>query len=209
MTDIPTRLKEAREAAGFATASEAAKAYGWTYPTYTGHENGHRGIKPHDMEKYAKAFQVSVGWLMTGRDNARSTKQKRNRAPSSVGGFSETDAIPFIAPTDTQRIQLTRLAQVIAPRAVRIEVFELQRHYPGLALLRGDLLIVDPTKVEAKAGQAVLSQVVNERNDTGRTVLRISTGSGIIAPCGESAASDDEVEASIGVIEATLRPGMR
>lgn len=207
MSDTATRLREAREAAGFETATDAARKFGWTYPTYTGHENGHRGIKPPDMEKYAKAFGVSVEWLMTGRRDRERPAHRQSPNTAAPEGFAEPDAIPFIARTDRQRIDINRLAAVIAPRAARIEIFELRRHYPGLALLSGDLLLVDPTRVDAKPGQTMLSQIANEDTDSGRTVLRISTGSGMIPPCGESALGDGEVEALIGVVEATLRPG--
>lgn len=59
------RLQRAREARGFRHAKDAAKFFGWTYDTYIQHENGQRGIG-RAADKYAKAFRVSEGWLLTG-----------------------------------------------------------------------------------------------------------------------------------------------
>jgi PAS domain S-box-containing protein len=52
--------------AGFDTAAEAARHFGWGQSSYIGHENGTRGIRPRVANKYAAAFGVSLGWLLTG-----------------------------------------------------------------------------------------------------------------------------------------------
>lgn len=68
-TDLETsaqRLQRARIAAGFTTASEAARAFGWNENTYRSHENGERGLKKSVAEKYAKSFKVNVGQIMFG-----------------------------------------------------------------------------------------------------------------------------------------------
>ncbi|MEM8580711.1 MAG: hypothetical protein AAGF50_05895 [Pseudomonadota bacterium] len=61
------RLKLARQRAGFATAAEAANAFGWKYPTYAGHENSTRGFRVETGRQYAIAFRVNEAWLMLGR----------------------------------------------------------------------------------------------------------------------------------------------
>jgi hypothetical protein len=58
------RLKAARIAAGFPSASAAATRFGWTYPTYAGHEGG-AGLG-RNAARYARAFRVSEAWLLTG-----------------------------------------------------------------------------------------------------------------------------------------------
>ncbi|NVM42806.1 helix-turn-helix domain-containing protein [Ochrobactrum intermedium] len=63
------RLMQAREAAGFRSAREAAEHFGWGYSTYASHENGQRGIRLDAARKYARAFKVNIGWLMTGNEN--------------------------------------------------------------------------------------------------------------------------------------------
>ncbi len=68
MKTIAERLKKAREDAGYATAAEASEALGWKYPTYAGHENAARGVRVEALQKYAKAFRVSLDYLLTGKN---------------------------------------------------------------------------------------------------------------------------------------------
>lgn len=63
--DYAKRLEKARSDRGFKSARSAAEFFGWPYDTYAQHENGTRGIT-RAAEKYAKAFRVSKGWLLTG-----------------------------------------------------------------------------------------------------------------------------------------------
>ncbi|MDO6485814.1 helix-turn-helix transcriptional regulator [Shimia thalassica] len=70
---IPNRLKEARIAAGFRSAREAADSFGWTGSTYAAHENGTRGIKPSDIEKYARAFRSDPCLIAFGQTTTKST----------------------------------------------------------------------------------------------------------------------------------------
>jgi phage repressor protein C with HTH and peptisase S24 domain len=60
------RLRLAREHAGFARASDAARAMGLEEPTYLGHENGSRGLS-RAAARYARFFGVSLDWLIDGR----------------------------------------------------------------------------------------------------------------------------------------------
>lgn len=61
-----TRLRRAREAAGYQTAADAAAAMGVKSPTYTHHENGTSGYSRH-AARYARFFRVSLDWLMSGK----------------------------------------------------------------------------------------------------------------------------------------------
>ena len=61
------RLRQARQAAGYDTARDAADAMGISRTTYYGHENGRAGFKSTSAIKYAKRFRVSLEWLETGR----------------------------------------------------------------------------------------------------------------------------------------------
>lgn len=51
------RLAEARRAAGYRSAREAAIANGWPESTYRAHENGTRTIGQDDAERYARRFR--------------------------------------------------------------------------------------------------------------------------------------------------------
>lgn len=59
------RLEQARIRRGFSTAKDATRFFGWVYETYIQHEQGIRGIG-RQSKKYAEAFRVSEGWLLTG-----------------------------------------------------------------------------------------------------------------------------------------------
>lgn len=59
------RLEQARVAKKFKTMKDAANFHGWSYETYQQHEKGTRGIG-RAAEKYARAYDVSAGWLLTG-----------------------------------------------------------------------------------------------------------------------------------------------
>lgn len=59
------RLEQARIARGFKEAKAAATYFGWKYDSYAQHENGTRGIT-RAASRYAKAYRVSEGWLLTG-----------------------------------------------------------------------------------------------------------------------------------------------
>lgn len=71
MDDIHSRLTESRIKAGYETATDAAKAMGVNVPTYLGHENGNRGITRSAAVKYARFFQVSLEWLLTGTGSSK------------------------------------------------------------------------------------------------------------------------------------------
>lgn len=61
------RLRKAREAAGFATAKDAATSMGVPVSTYIGHENGHRGFPAARAPQYARKFKVTEEWLLYGK----------------------------------------------------------------------------------------------------------------------------------------------
>lgn len=61
------RLKSARESAGYVDAATAARRFGWSEPTYRGHENGTRNFPNATAERYARAFRVAPEWLILGK----------------------------------------------------------------------------------------------------------------------------------------------
>lgn len=64
---VAARLREARKAARFTTAGEAAAALGIEYPTYAAHENGSRKFDLETAALYARRFKVSLDWLSAKR----------------------------------------------------------------------------------------------------------------------------------------------
>jgi len=67
MTDAASRLRQLRIRKGYATAVDAARAYGWSEDTYKSHENGMRGIRPNVAEKYAQALGSTAAYILTGQ----------------------------------------------------------------------------------------------------------------------------------------------
>lgn len=69
------RLAWAREMAGYRSKSAAAHALGIPVSTYNAHERaeqpGSRDFSPEDAERYARKFQVAVGWLLTGKGDPK------------------------------------------------------------------------------------------------------------------------------------------
>jgi phage repressor protein C with HTH and peptisase S24 domain len=82
------RLQWAREKAGFSSKLAAAKRFGWTASTYAAHENGQNDYDDKPASKYAKAFKVSAGWLLTG-EGSPSPKSNKHPVVNYVGGGSE------------------------------------------------------------------------------------------------------------------------
>lgn len=76
MTNRNERLKEAREKAGFTSASDAARAMDMPIATYVQHENGRRGFPVDRAPQYARRFKVSEEWLLYGKGG-----DKADRAP--------------------------------------------------------------------------------------------------------------------------------
>ena len=75
------RLRQARIAAGFATATDAIEHCGWKGSTYRAHENGQNNFKVDDADRYGKAYGVSIAWLLIGDDNQSSSNNAKNSKP--------------------------------------------------------------------------------------------------------------------------------
>lgn len=69
MSGMSERLRQAREKAGFESASAAAAAVGVNPSTYRAHENGQNEFSAGYAGRYGKRFGVSASWLLTGEGN--------------------------------------------------------------------------------------------------------------------------------------------
>jgi hypothetical protein len=58
------RLRQARIAAGFKSASAAARQFGWGEAAYRHHENGTRSYGVDQAQQYGEAFKTSAIWLL-------------------------------------------------------------------------------------------------------------------------------------------------
>jgi len=89
MDSIAERLTAARQNAGYLRAVDAIKAFGFTSATYYQHENGNRPPGKAALQRYAKAFGVSVDWLLTGKGRGLRRGQDRVPVLSYVGSGAE------------------------------------------------------------------------------------------------------------------------
>lgn len=81
MDDSNTRLREARKKAGFRSARAAAIRHNWVPSTYASHENGQTPVPRQAARSYAKAFKVSLSWLLN-TDDATDEKRIKSLAES-------------------------------------------------------------------------------------------------------------------------------
>ena len=69
--DMHERLRTARIDAGYETAAQAARAFGWNQYTVASNENGNRAFGRKSAERYASAYRVGLEWLLTGKGKAK------------------------------------------------------------------------------------------------------------------------------------------
>ncbi|MEO0975995.1 MAG: helix-turn-helix transcriptional regulator [Pseudomonadota bacterium] len=149
MTDVHERLKEARIAAGFATVQEACEAFGFKYPTYAGHENGQRGMKADAMARYARAYNISVEWLLTGKKSALSPSSDDPfltvpiydiRASAGAGALVEDGT-----PTGFQPYREQEISRLTRASTTDLTVIQVAGDSMWETLHDGDKVLVDRT----------------------------------------------------------------
>jgi phage repressor protein C with HTH and peptisase S24 domain len=67
MGESNERLEQARIAAGYKSARQAAIRHGWVPSTYASHENGQTDVPIAAAKLYGRAFKVSPEWIVYGR----------------------------------------------------------------------------------------------------------------------------------------------
>jgi len=155
------RLKWARKEAGFQSAVEAARSFGWVRSTYLTHENGQRVPKRAMAKAYARAFSVSWEWLLEGGSQPQKKAQRAMVAVPTRGEVAagrwldldaDLDADDFeqfpIAPTagypiDSQYgliVRGTSMNRVAGPG----DVFHcVDKAVAGIAFAEDDIVIVE------------------------------------------------------------------
>jgi phage repressor protein C with HTH and peptisase S24 domain len=125
------RLEQARITRGFKTAKDAAAFFGWPYATYAQHESGERGIG-RQSAKYAVAFRVSEGWLLTGE------------GPEPVNDAG--DPLPAHERTKGQPVLYVPREEIVAPGR-KLEVYVGAQGGNGKMIIGSD--IVDRVEMPA------------------------------------------------------------
>ncbi len=72
------RLKTARMAAGYKSATDFCDEYNIPLSTYSLHETGKRNLKPKIAKKYAELLSVNATWLLTGSGLPYNTTEQDN-----------------------------------------------------------------------------------------------------------------------------------
>ena len=102
------RLRWARERAGYATATDAARAFDWPVSTYLGHENGDRYPSRLKAKRYAQAFKVRWEWILEGEG------QPQDDTPTSIPVVGHVGAGAEISPIDDHMLG-SGLEEIEAP----------------------------------------------------------------------------------------------
>lgn len=186
MNDVmPDRLRTARIKAGYDSAAEAARAFGWEVPAYRHHENGTRGITVEAAKRYARAFRVNPGWLLA-LDKvevapAEASRERIVEVSGSVaaGVWRETTEWPqsdrfeiVVGPSPFPkarrfglRVDGNSMDQVFAPGTLLdcLSIFDV-----GIEPASGDLVIVERQRAD---GMRELTVKEFQRTEDGRTWL--------------------------------------
>lgn len=200
-TNPSDRLREARKAAGFASAAEAARRIGISPITYTAHENGTRDYDRKTCLAYARKFRVSAAWLMFGDDAATMPKQEiedaisvvdfrpkpgRNRLLSEYDSFDRMFIEDF--EVDTMRLPKSMLTKKFETSAENLFVMEWlgsrSDSQSNLSFRAGDFLIFDLDVSRPPLGEFYLiaGNILPElrilelksRSDDGELMVRVS-----------------------------------
>jgi phage repressor protein C with HTH and peptisase S24 domain len=98
MGERQDRLRQARIAAGFARASDAAQRFGWNENTYKSNENGNAPFSFRKAKDYAQAFGVRAEWLYDEAGAMQAQAEPMVRIIGRVGA----DAEGLVIQTDGQ-----------------------------------------------------------------------------------------------------------
>lgn len=163
METMADRLRKARADAGYASAVDAVRAFGWTPSTYYGHENGRANITRSAAIKYARAFRVDPAWLLYGKPSKitewtqiESVTQIPVRGSVAAGRWLEFD--------DTEQDSLSPI-YAVAGRFPMAEQFAFKVSGPSMDKARifdGDYVICVPYWI-ARAAPTPGDLVVVER----------------------------------------------
>lgn len=200
MTTPHDRLKSARTAAGYASASAAAARIGVSMGSYGSHENGHRGITADAAERYGAVFGVDASWILFGQGRG----PKVDSPAPSIPGFSDGDVAPFRAEQSVQD-----MAFRIARSSHQIDhptLWTVKTAYPGLALLAKDVLVADLRATSPATGDIVIVQIIDPDTGEAETRLRrymppyLTDGT-----AGDLTQIDPDHTTIMGTVRATLR----
>lgn len=146
MPSVADRLRQAREQRGYKSAAEAARYHNWRQSTYRAHENGQRGVPREWLPVYARAYGVTLSWLIRGQEEALTNDGTIHLVP-----ILEWSSIPKGAPVQLSDLSKVSPAQNIATSSklgetvggleVRDDSMTSPQSNP-LSLFKGDHVVV-------------------------------------------------------------------
>ena len=145
------RLEQARVSRGFDKPIDACRFFGWVYESYMHHEAGTRGLS-RVSGKYAVAFRVSEGWLLTGEGDAPAAPRipVMGAAAGSVTGFNIIHAEPIDFVASPPALTNSRDAYAIFVRGSSMEP----------QYWENDLIFVNPHKTPVPGDAIVIQQQI-------------------------------------------------
>src|SRR5690349_13620131 len=93
MAERNDRLRQARIAAGYERASDAAARFGWNDNTYKSNENGNAPFSFRKAKEYAEAFAVRAEWLYDETGPMQPSAEPMVRIIGRVGADTEGTVI--------------------------------------------------------------------------------------------------------------------
>ncbi len=169
------RLREAREAAGFSTAKDAAMSMGIPVSTYIGHENGHRGFPAARAPQYARKFKVAEEWLLYGKGGDRQIPE----GAEGVREFSVLGDVPGGNWKEAVQTSRNRIPVPASEAPVQGYALRVQGDSMDLVVPDGTMIVVDPTDLDLWAGKCYV--VMNDDGET--TFKRYLDNPARLVPC--------------------------
>lgn len=147
MPTIGERLKLARTQKGFRSSAEASRFHNWNQSTYRAHENGQRGVPREWLPVYAKAYGVSLSWLLKGHEEALINDGTLHIVPviewSSLPKGVPVAISDIVPAQPAQHIATaTRLGEVVVALRVRDDSMTSPQSDP-MSLFKGDHVAVN------------------------------------------------------------------
>lgn len=108
------RLRNARKAAGYGSATKAAEALGIKDSTYRAHENGQNEFSAEDAELYARRFGVTAGYLLLDEPIDLDLQPQRKEALRTIPVMGRLGAGAEIEP-DYEQVPPDGLEEISLP----------------------------------------------------------------------------------------------
>lgn len=161
------RLRDARRAAGYDTATAAADALGIPPQTYIHHENGTRDFArtrdPETARRYAAFFRVDLDWLLTGRGKMR---RDRGGAPMRGVEIDGTVGAGSAVDFDDQPHAQHDKPTIDLPADEHLGALEVRGDSGWPRLLDGEFVLYDrrPTAPEGLIGRLAVIRTADGRS---------------------------------------------